>query len=96
MTFRDWAFDGDTYEPELDFRRLYGQLMRVRMLMEDGVWRTIPQINAVVTGSAQAISARLRDLRKEKYGGRTVERRYVARGLYEYRLVPKEFRTRDL
>jgi hypothetical protein len=37
-------------------------------------------------GSIAAISARLRDLRKPKYGSREVERRYLHNGLFEYRL----------
>jgi len=38
----------------------------------------------------QGISARLRDLRKAKFGDRKVERRKAKPGLYEYRLLPEE------
>jgi hypothetical protein len=86
------AFDGETYEPARDYVRLTGQMAEVHKLMSDGKWRTLGQIADVVRGSEAAISARLRDLRKEKYGALTVERRYLADGLFQYRLreSPKE------
>jgi hypothetical protein len=81
------AFDGGTYEPQRDYMRLSGQLKKVFELMQDGHWRTIPAIAHAVGGSPQAISARLRDLRKEKYGSHTVERRHLHDGLFTYRLM---------
>jgi hypothetical protein len=81
-------FDGETYEPARDHVRLARQLAGVRALMADGRWRTLPEIARHVEGSEAALSARLRDLRKRKFGGRTVERRYLAGGLFEYRVVP--------
>jgi hypothetical protein len=81
-------FDGETYNHERDFDRLNGQLHRVFDLIKDGAWRTIPEItDAIGDASPQSISARLRDLRKDKFGAHTVERRYLGEGLYEYRLV---------
>jgi hypothetical protein len=62
------------------------QLTKVRDLMLDGQWRSLIEI-AAATGSPQAsVSARLRDLRKAKFGGYTVERRLLSPGLYEYRV----------
>lgn len=79
-------FDGATYEPERDRERLTRELDRVRGLMEDGEWRTLAAI-AEATGAPEAsVSARLRDLRKQRHGSRIVERRYVSDGLWEYRL----------
>jgi len=83
-------FDGQTYKPSLDRDRLQGQLGRVFSLMADGEWRTLDQIADMVGGSTQSISARLRDLRKEKFGGYRVERRRrepASAGVFEYRLV---------
>lgn len=80
-------FDG----PELtagDEQRFGGQLAKVRALMQDGKWRTLEHI-ALLTGASEAgASARLRDLRKAKFGGHTVERRRVKHGgaQYEYRV----------
>lgn len=81
-------FDGKTYEPEHDHERLTTLLGRVRTLMMDQQWRTLGQITkACRPGTEAAVSARLRDLRKAKFGGYDVERRRVRAGLWEYRLV---------
>lgn len=43
---------------------------------------------AKLTGDPEAsVSARLRDFRKLRFGGHTVERRYVEVGLFEYRVL---------
>jgi hypothetical protein len=81
------AFDGATYEPPRDHGRLKGQLLRVFDLMKDGHWRTLNGIADRVGGSPAAVSARLRDLRKAKYGSRVVERRYIGNGLFQYRVT---------
>jgi len=83
-------FDGDGLTAA-DERRLSKQLEAVKRLMLDGRWRTLAHI-ALATGAPQAsVSARLRDLRKEAFGGFKVERRSCGAGLYEYRVVlPKE------
>ena len=85
-------FDGATYKPQFDRARLTGQIKRVFELMSDGRWRTLDEIQMVVGGSQPAISARLRDLRKARYGSLQVDRKHrpsvsKMRGLYEYRLV---------
>lgn len=81
------AFDGATYEPKRDYARLSGQLLKVKNLMSDGQWRTLAQIRDHTGGSEAAISARLRDLRKEKYGNHTVDRESLGDGLFRYRLI---------
>ena len=82
------AFDGKTYSADDDHKRLRGQLWRVFQLMSDGKFRTLAEIAEHAEGSEAACSARLRDLRKEKYGSREIERRRVAGGLWEYRMKP--------
>lgn len=83
-------FDGGTVEPELDAPRLGALLTAVRDLMRDGQWRTFAEIqSAIGMGSEGGISARLRDLRKERFGSYTVERRrrgVPSDGLFEYRI----------
>lgn len=81
-------FDGATYDRERDGERLGAQMKAVRdlMLSGDGEWRTLPYIAAWVGYPEASVSARLRDLRKEKFGAYNVERRYVANGLWEYRV----------
>jgi len=93
-------FDGATYDPEFDEERLRTQLIRVFGLMRDSKWRTLAEVSRT-TGDPQAsISARLRDLRKEKFGGHTVNRRSRGerkRGLFEYQLIlnaPEQLRLR--
>src|SRR5215472_16026754 len=83
------AFDGATYSPTHDHIRLKGQLSKVFDLIKDGQWRTLADIRRTIeSGSEAAISARLRDLRKEKYGNHTVSRlRFTANGLFRYRLI---------
>jgi len=88
VTQRD-LFDGETFDPKLDGERLRTLLMRVHLLMHDGKWRTLRQVQAECAGSEAGISARLRDLRKAKWGAHTVERRRHpdADGLWLYRVT---------
>lgn len=79
-------FDGRTYDPALDQRRLEKLLGRVWALMCDGQWRTLGEIAALVGGSEAGISARLRDLRKPQFGEYVVDRRRRDGGLFEYRV----------
>jgi hypothetical protein len=84
------SFDGQTYDAKRDEVRLTGQIERVFDAMKDGVWRSLPIIRAMIEyGSEAGISARLRDLRKGKFGGHTVERRNIGGGMWQYRVVVK-------
>ncbi len=85
-------FDGETYDPERDRARLSGALLRIREAMGDGRWWTIPRLAELAGCTEAAASARIRDLRKRRFGGHTVERRNVGGGRWEYRLrqVPTE------
>ena len=86
---RDLNFDGVTVVPELDRERLMGQLAHVLALMSDGEWRTLKEI-AGDKYSEAGVSARLRDLRKPRFGGYTVDRRRRGdgrAGLFEYRVA---------
>jgi len=79
--------EGETYNEGRDRKRLDGQAADVFEYMAHGDWRTLADI-ASNTGHPEAsVSARLRDLRKSHLGGFTVERRYIAKGLYQYRVV---------
>ena len=83
-------FDGATYDRDLDKLRLTGQTHRVFDLMRDGEWRTLAEIEETTHDPQASISARLRDLRKHKFGGFNVQRRHRGnqnRGLYEYRVA---------
>jgi hypothetical protein len=83
--------DGATFSPVHDGKRLSRQLDRVAAIMSDGVWRTLRGIAVQAGGSEASVSARLRDLRKARFGGHVVERRRrgePSSGVWEYRLLP--------
>jgi hypothetical protein len=87
------AFDGQTIEKG-DGPRLWTQLRAVEDLMKDGQWRTLFTIrhrialpHYRVSASEAGISARLRDLRKERFGAYQVERKRTG-ALYAYRVLP--------
>ena len=83
-------FGGETYDAPLDRERLKTLLERVKARMLSGHWYTIAELAAAAGGRSEAsISARIRDLRKEKFGGYRVEARRrepLKLGLFEYRL----------
>lgn len=88
----DFRADGVTYDASRDKQRLGAQMQDVFDLMKDGEWRSIYAISAALhhMHPEQSISSRLRDLRKERFGSHTVERRHVVEGTWEYRLLVSE------
>jgi hypothetical protein len=68
----------------------FSQLVTIWRLMKDSRWRTLKDISVKVGCPETSVSARLRDFRKRKFGNHTVERQYVRRGLFKYRLIPNE------
>lgn len=94
MTPRDAAievttphFDGETYEPDRDHLRLARQHVAVRREMSDGRWWTLRELAEVVGAPEASVSARLRDLRKPRFGGYTIERTYAGGGVWRYRMT---------
>ena len=89
----DGARDGRTFDEVLDKHRLNAQMRRVAVAMlRDGRWQSLHELQ-LATGDPQAsISARLRDLRKPRFGSHTVERRRRLHvpGTWEYRLILRE------
>lgn len=79
--------EGATYSRPRDLSRLNAQMRDVYDLMQDGEWRALADIAARTGHPEASVSARLRDLRKDKFGGFTVERRYLGEGLYQYRVL---------
>ena len=80
--------DGETYDPDRDHVRLNAQTLRVWEVMKGGAWMTLKQISDATGDPEASISARLRDLRKAKFGGHTVERDCLGGGLHMYRVIP--------
>ena len=58
--------------------------------MLDHEWHTLYGLSLTTLAPEASVSARLRDLRKQKYGAHTIERRHIGSGLWEYRLAPRE------
>lgn len=86
-------FDGLTYRAELDRQRLSTQMKRVRWLLQHHRtrWWTLGELSQVIGGSEAGISARLRDMRKKRFGSCVIERRRRGdpkAGLHEYRMRP--------
>lgn len=80
-------FDGFTYSPKHDGERLGKQLLAVRALLSTGRWFTLAELAEQAGGSEAGCSARIRDLRKNRFGGHVIERRRRTQGTWEYRLV---------
>ena len=89
-------FDGRTFEPKVDLKRLKSQQADVARAMADGGWHTLHAL-AFRTGHPEAsVSARLRDLRKPRWGSNLIQRRrHLGGGLWEYRLLRPESETAE-
>lgn len=78
--------DGYTFNEARDGDRLRAQHARVFNVLRSGEWLTLAKLADLTGDPPASISARIRDFRKPKFGGHTVDRRYVSKGLWEYRL----------
>ena len=77
---------GKTYNDHRDRNRLNGQTKAVYGLMRDREWRTLDVIAAMTGAPPASASARLRDLRKKRYGGYLVDREHIGKGVWRYRV----------
>lgn len=95
MTQATLEFDGSTYDEALDGERLGRQLDRVRdvLLANRGTLFTLSELQRVAGGSEAGVSARIRDLRKQRNGGHKVLRRRRSTGTWEYG-IPREANKR--
>jgi hypothetical protein len=83
---RPYHFGGATFDPEQDAERLTSQLDLIYHRMRDHQWHTLADLAHASGGSEASASARVRDLRKERFGSHTVLRKRVEGGLYAYKL----------
>ena len=82
---------GPAYEKESDEKPLNDQRERIRRLMMDGLWRTLPFISELTGAPESSVSAQLRHLRKEEFGSYRVEkRRRKDSRLWEYQVLAPE------
>jgi hypothetical protein len=92
--------DGDTFDAPVDrtplnaqMIRVYGALALLALGLDEPGWFSLSDL-ADLTGDPEAsVSARLRDFRKKRFGGHTVDRRRDGR-LYLYRLTWNDDVTR--
>lgn len=99
----DHAFDGKTYNAPRDYIRLRGQLLRTWQVMLDGRERTLSMIAGETSDrrldggrdSEAAVSARLRDFRKDKFGSHIVVAYNGGGSLWWYKLVPNTLKLEE-
>ncbi len=65
---------------------LTGAGKRVLDFMSDHEWHTLDEISRAALCSPTGASARIRDLRKARYGSHSVECRQVSVSVFQYRL----------
>ena len=82
--------DGKTYAAPHDLFRLNAQAHRVYEFMFARDWVSLQEISRVTGDPEASISARLRDLRKPKFGAFIVNRRRRTQGTWEYQLLEGE------
>lgn len=80
-------FDGATYEADQDCARLTGQLLDVYALLKNGGWWSLRELSNYAGCSEASASARLRDLRKTRFGSHVIDRKRVEGGLFAYRMA---------
>lgn len=85
-----WDFDGRTYVKARDGERLGRSLRIIRDELRDGAWHTIRELADLAGCSDAAASARIRDLRKPKFGGHVIDREYRGDGLWVYRMTEEK------
>lgn len=79
---------GATFNESRDGKRLSRQAQIVFDAIKDGEWFLPDQLEALTGFNWASISARLRDFRKPEFRlNATVEREFVADGVFRYRLV---------
>ena len=81
-------FNGPEYVPARDDVRLTGQIKRVFGVMKNSDWITVAEISDITGDPQTSISAQIRHLRKERFGGFDIPaRRRNDSSLYEYKLL---------
>jgi DNA-binding transcriptional MerR regulator len=83
-------FDGDDYVHDRDKKRLGTQLDQIRDFMEGKEYLTLQEISDATGHPHSSVSAQIRNLRKERFGSRVIDRKYISNGLYSYKLMPED------
>jgi hypothetical protein len=80
-------FEGSDIDHARDTERLKSQLLRIFELMKDGKFRSLQQISDATGAPHASASAQLRNLKKARNGGHTLNKRYLGNGLFEYQIL---------
>ena len=82
-------FDGETYDAGQDCERLTGQLLKVYRALQGGGWHSLAELAERCGGSEAGVSARIRDLRKPRFGAHQIERQRQSpfTGVWIYRMA---------
>ena len=81
------TFFGDDYQRERDYTRLAEGMRLVYRHMRDEQWHTLEDISEATGVPEASASADLRSLRRPENGGYYIEKVFVKKGLYKYRLL---------
>ena len=87
---KEMIFDGHDYVHSRDSKRLGTQLEQIRDFMEGKDYLTLQEISESTGHPHASVSAQLRNLRKDRFGSRVIDRKHISNGLYSYKLMPKE------
>jgi hypothetical protein len=93
MSGEKFYFNGEDYCASLDKKRLKLQIVQIYLIIKDGKWRTLPELEKETGYMSSSISAQLRNLRKLRFGALKIEKRRrgnPTNGLFEYRLNLEE------
>lgn len=90
------VFDGADYNHKRDSVRLSSQLERIFNLMKDGRFRSLKDISQIVGAGEASVSANLRNSRKERFGGHTLNRKSLGNGFNLYQIVENTDKQRKL
>ena len=84
---QELIFKGSDYIQERDGKRLTKQFHKVFDLMQDGRYRTLPEISNLLNEPPASISSQLRHFRKVAFGSHIVNKKYEGNGLFSYQLI---------
>ena len=77
---------GPAYVEERDGERIALQMDAIYQYLSQQRWLTLSEIEDALGYPQASISAQLRNLRKPRFGGHRVIKRYVSNGLWAYQL----------
>ena len=93
LTIHDSKFDGSDVVKKLDNPRLEKGITRIFNYMKGERWLTLETISESTSIGESSVSAQLRNMRKDRFGGHTIEKRRKGErtsGLWEYKLIINE------